>query len=301
VFSGSTQPVGMACFFRGRIWGRQQDREVVLVADEAKKHELAESDYMSGMKYKEIAEKYGVSLATVKSWKTRYRWSREGMRANPKKGMHTKSQKSMHTKKAAKASGEGISAGEIEEILGNAELTDKQRLFCIYYIRCFNATKAYQKAYNAKYETAATLGYRMLKNDSVRGEIDRLKKNRLNREMLTEEDIVQMYIDILYADICDYVDTKHNMIDLNGPLVDGRLIKKVSFGKTDSIELLDKGSALKWLSEHMNLATEKQKAEIDLLKAKLIKENGSEEETEDDGFIEALQATAKEDWENEEN
>lgn len=77
-----------------------------------------------------------------------------------------------------------------------------------------------------------------------------------------------MYIDILYADICDYVDTKHNMINLNGPLVDGRLIKKVSFGKTDSIELMDKGTALKWLSEHMDLATEKQKAEIAVLKAK---------------------------------
>lgn len=91
------------------------------------------------------------------------------------------------------------------------------------------------------------------------------------------------------------------MINLNGPLVDGRLIKKVLFGKTDSIELIDKAAALKWLSEHMDLATEKQKAEIDLLKAKLMKENGSEEESEDDGFIEALQASAKEDWSDEED
>lgn len=271
------------------------------MADEVKKHELAESDYMSGMKYKEIAEKYGVSMATVKSWKTRYCWNRKGTHTGDRKSMHTKSQKSMHTKKEAKASGEEISAKEIEEVMENAELTDKQRLFCIHYIRCFNATKAYQKAYDVSYETAASIGYRMLKNDGVKKEIDRLKKNRLNRELLSGEDIVQMYIDILYADICDYVDTKHNMINLNGPLVDGRLIKKVSFGKTDSIELMDKGAALKWLSEHMDLATEKQKAEIDLLKAKLEKENGSEEEVEDDGFIEALQATAKEDWEDEEN
>lgn len=32
---------------------------------------------MSGMKYKAIAEKYGVSLNTVKSWKKRHGWSRE--------------------------------------------------------------------------------------------------------------------------------------------------------------------------------------------------------------------------------
>lgn len=48
----------------------------------------AETDYMSGMKYKEIAEKYGVTINTVKSWKTRYQWSRSG-----KKGVHTKKKK----------------------------------------------------------------------------------------------------------------------------------------------------------------------------------------------------------------
>lgn len=39
-------------------------------------HKQAESDYMSGMKYKDIADKYGVSLNTVKSWKKRYGWNR---------------------------------------------------------------------------------------------------------------------------------------------------------------------------------------------------------------------------------
>lgn len=42
------------------------------------------------MKYKEIAEKYGVTINTVKSWKTRYKWSRNGVRTK---------QKSVHTKK----------------------------------------------------------------------------------------------------------------------------------------------------------------------------------------------------------
>ncbi|WP_366512083.1 hypothetical protein [Clostridium sp.] len=51
------------------------------------KYELAEEDYLKGMKYKEIAEKYEVSINTVKSWKTRYSWSKD------KKGAHTKSKK----------------------------------------------------------------------------------------------------------------------------------------------------------------------------------------------------------------
>lgn len=43
----------------------------------------AYNDYLGGMKYKEIAEKYGVSINTVKSWKQRHNWQR-------KKGAHKK-------------------------------------------------------------------------------------------------------------------------------------------------------------------------------------------------------------------
>ena len=50
--------------------------------------EQAETDYQSGLKYKEIAEKYGVSLNTVKSWKTRYGWQK--VCTQNKKGVHTK-------------------------------------------------------------------------------------------------------------------------------------------------------------------------------------------------------------------
>ena len=42
------------------------------------KHEKAERDYMLGMKYREIAEKYNTTINTVKSWKKRYEWDRSG-------------------------------------------------------------------------------------------------------------------------------------------------------------------------------------------------------------------------------
>jgi uncharacterized protein YjcR len=55
----------------------------------AEKYVQAEKDYVKGMKYKDIAEKYQVSLNTVKSWKKRYGWKRD--RGAPKeKGVHTK-------------------------------------------------------------------------------------------------------------------------------------------------------------------------------------------------------------------
>ncbi len=41
-------------------------------------------DYQKGMKYREIAEKYGVSLSAVKSWAARY-WKKEGCNQEEKK------------------------------------------------------------------------------------------------------------------------------------------------------------------------------------------------------------------------
>ena len=43
------------------------------------------SDYLSGMKNKEIAEKYDLSLNTLKSWIKRYKWSEEKNKGAPKR------------------------------------------------------------------------------------------------------------------------------------------------------------------------------------------------------------------------
>lgn len=40
------------------------------------KYQKAEKDYILGMKYKDIATKYGVAESTVKTWKRRYGWQR---------------------------------------------------------------------------------------------------------------------------------------------------------------------------------------------------------------------------------
>ncbi len=52
--------------------------------------EQAEKDYMAGMKYKDIAEKYGVSINTVKSWKQRYKWDKNRVHTKAEKGAHKK-------------------------------------------------------------------------------------------------------------------------------------------------------------------------------------------------------------------
>ena len=50
--------------------------------------EQAKTDYLKGMKYKDLAEKYGVTLNTIKSWKQRYSWDRKSVHTKDKKGAH---------------------------------------------------------------------------------------------------------------------------------------------------------------------------------------------------------------------
>lgn len=57
-------------------------------------YELAEKDYKNGMKYKDIAAKYGVSLNTVKSWKSRY-WNATKSKKGCTQSMQTKKKKEM--------------------------------------------------------------------------------------------------------------------------------------------------------------------------------------------------------------
>lgn len=44
------------------------------VTDDVNNYELAKIDYSNGLSTKEIAEKYNVSVATVRKWKSRHNW-----------------------------------------------------------------------------------------------------------------------------------------------------------------------------------------------------------------------------------
>ena len=188
----------------------------------------------------------------------------------------------------------------VESVMANEALTEKQRLFCLYYVKCFNATKAYQKAYACSYETAGSAGFRMLQNVAIQTEIKRLKQNRLNQALLEPEDIFQKYMDIAFADMNDYMQIQNGMVLLkDSDTFDGSVIKKVSSGKVDTIELADRMKALDWLANHMNMATEEQRARIAKLQAETARMTEHEEETADDGFLEALSGKAGEVWSDE--
>lgn len=274
--------------------------------NEEKNYILAESDYVAGMKYKDIAAKYGVSINTVKSWKKRYAWSRNKKTKSTQKGC-TQNKKGAHKKEAV--------AEDVSQVVINDELTDQQQLFCLYQSRMFNYTKAYMKAYpGCTYASAAVLGSRLMKNPVIRKEIEQLKQNHMNREMLKQEDIFQKYMDIAFADMNDYISFGQEEIDTDyGPKkvnsvrlkeskdIDGTLITEVKQGRDGvSVKLADRMKAIDWLADHMDIATAEQKAKIEQIRAKTAIMSGtSEEETEDDGFIEALKGEVADVWEEE--
>ena len=285
------------------------------------KVDKAKKLYLKGEKLIDIANQFGLSEGTVRSWKSRYNWD-----CNV-----AKEKCNVAIKKKQK---EKRSVKEVQHVMENAELTDKQRLFCLHYIKCFNATKAYQKAYGCSCETAMVAGPRMLGNVRVRNEITNLKQNRYQKEFLSEADIFQKYMDIAFADITDFLDfgtEEVPVMALDVPVkikdpetgeektltktvnvvhfkssneVDGSILAEVKQGKDGaSIKLADRMKALEWLSKHMNIATDEQKARIEqihaqteLLKAKAQADDI--EEAADDGFLEALKDTAASDWED---
>lgn len=254
------------------------------------KWELAYIDYQNGMKYKDIAAKHDVSINTVKSWKSR-KWN-----APPEIKGATKKEKVAHKK-------------EVQPVIDNDELTEQQKLFCLYYLECFNATKAYQKAYQCDYTTANSHGYRMLSNVVIKEELYRLKAELQQDVFLDAKDLIQEYMKQAFSDITDFTEFGQEIVQFSdgseGPVsfvrlkdsdsVDGSLIQEVKKGKEGvSVKLYDKHKAMSELMKYLG-GDRLREAQITAAIAK--NKDGSEEfDMEDDGFLEALESEGEELW-----
>lgn len=159
-----------------------------------KKYEEAEQDYLSGLKYKDIADKYGVSISTVKSWKSRY-WKSDNVATKDKKV----------AQKVAKVATKKLTEKAIDE-LSDSELTDKQKAFVLDYLRISNATQAYINVYDVDYKTANVNASRLLVNASIQNEIKRLRKAKLQELGVDAFDLMEDMVIEARADIGDYID-----------------------------------------------------------------------------------------------
>lgn len=267
-------------------------------------YEKAEQDYMSGMKYKDIAEKYGTTINTVKSWKKRYGWNREEGAPKSKKVC---TQKGKGAPKAVAPIDDGT-----KETLQNNELTPEQQMFCIYYSKTFNAAQSYQKAYGCSYKNAMVEGSKCLRKPKVRAEIERLKEIKRQQIVAGAEDIVELQMRIAFADAGDYATFGSNGINwvhiANSDTVDTQIIQEIKEGQTGvSIKLADKQKAIDWLTKFFEMNPDdkhrrefdKRKLELEILKLEMQTKEGADDTPEQDNFLEALNASAQEVWSDE--
>lgn len=236
--------------------------------------------WLDGKKYKEISEITGIKESSIKSLASRL-WKKEKLQPLKKKVAVAKKVATNNNAPPV----EELTKEEIET-LANEDLPEKQRLFCLYYSKSFNATSAYKKAYECDYTTALTNGSRLLGNARIKAEIMQLKKERYSRELLTTQDIFQKYMDIAFADITDFMKFGQEEVESDtgatfmvnkvnfkeSSEVDGTLIGEVKQGKDGaSIKLPDRMKALQWLADHMDMGTEMDKKKIALLDAQVKK------------------------------
>lgn len=249
---------------------------------------LIKKEYLDNhdtIQLKDLATKHGVKPATLRSRKNREKWDDE------LPGIATRNatqQKNVATQKKIKAKKNKPVLPEehlTKEHLAATDLTEKQQLFCLYYLKYFNATKAYRKAYGCDYMTANANGSRLLVNASVQKQIEALKQQRMQGIFLDGKDILQKYIDIAFADITDFAEfgTKEvwdgestDEVDYvrmkNHDEVDGTIITEVKKGRDGiSIKLADRMKALEKLDLYYDLLPDKWKRQLEEEKLKVAK------------------------------
>lgn len=266
-----------------------------------------------------IAEELGVPEARVRKWKCEDKWERG------EKGTFRDAKKERtETRKLDRKL-----VAMVEE---NAELNDKQRAFCLHYVKSYNATRAYQKVYGCSYDTAMTEGCKAIRNPKIAEEIKRLKEARNLAMMADADDVVLLHMRIAFADITDFVEfgrVEIPVMSMYGPVqvtdpvtgekktlmqevndvrfrdsaeVDGRLLAKVKQGNGGaSVELADRQKSLAFLERYFEMnPMDRHKKAFDLARLEMErKKQGEGDKVEDDGFIEALQNSVKEVWRDE--
>lgn len=248
---------------------------------------------------KELSDKHGVALGTLKSKKSREKWD----------------EVSFEEYRVAKMQEVATKRKVIVEDDG---LNEKQRLFCVYYIKNFNATSAAIKAGYAP-QGAHVEGSRLLRHPKVGAEIRRLKEGLHQELFLDVKDIIAAYAKIAFADLSDFTKFGRKEIPYmteDGPLedengnqimqevnyvdfrnwdeVDGTLITEVKNGKDGPvIKLADKMKALEMLTKYFDLLSERDRQKLQEEKLRVDIEKGRAEtkrldNNEDDSPIEIV-------------
>lgn len=282
-------------------------------------------EHNGDIKLKDIAEQLGKSDSQIRKWKNQDEWD-EKLKGNVTNKTNSNVTKQKKRKPQAEKRKERTTEPDELPIDENSDLTDKQWLFCRYYTKYWNATKAYQKVYECDYMQAMSNGSRLLRNDKIRREIAAIKRDIADGIMIESRAVLQKWIDIAFADISDYVKwgTEKRWIedvlvghDENGKKVyedkeidvnvihlkdtdniDTSIVTEIKQGKDGiSVKLADKMKALDFLTKYMDLLDEKELQQLKVEKERITisKLSGNNSDTQESEIAKMLRKMAGDD------
>lgn len=189
---------------------------------------------------REIAKLLGVDEKKIATWKIRDNWK---CSTTEKKNVVQQNKKCSTTKRKEEKKelilDEDKDFEWVDEIDG---LTGKQRLFCDYYIKTFNATQSAIKAGYSK-NTAYAIGYENLKKPQIKAYLTKLRDAYTEDEYLDTKRLLERHRQIAFYDVNDYVNDDGTLKDLSE--CDGSLIRKVSAEKTNIEQISEVGEEKK--------------------------------------------------------
>lgn len=233
----------------------------------------AEKLYHRGMSLVDIAKKLGKPEGTVRRWKSTQVWGDKSehseIKANARNDNRTNEKEAI--------------ALEVKQVIDNPDLTDKQRLFCLLYVKYRNKVEAYQEAYGCSYRVACSNASTLWKKSEIQKEVNRLLEEYRSNIDLDIRDLFQWHLDIARADMTKFAEfgtneiedpetgnkIKYSYVNLKDSTeVNGMVISEVSKGRDGAkIKLNDRSKSMEWLDAHIGLADERQRAEIEQIKA----------------------------------
>lgn len=150
---------------------------------------------------KDIATENGVKVSTLRSRKSREQWQRNDS------AKQLKSFAMQHQDENATQRKNVATSHAIDEV-NKADLSDKQKRFCLLYLQYFNATKAYLEVYDCSYNTAMSNGSMLLRNTKVKNLLHELTAQQSNDLYITSTELIKREIKMLYSSLKDYITIK---------------------------------------------------------------------------------------------
>lgn len=165
----------------------------------------------------DLAKKLGLPASRIRKWKAEDQWERSDSEIKERS----------FTQKARKK----IKKRLFDSVDNNEELTERERLFCVFYNNSHNATQSYLKAYGGIKGSAGVLGHRLTQKVKIQKTLKELRDIMRTDIDIEVYDLLRYCMKVVGADIGDYVKfgrEKVPVMGASGPVIDKKTKKPIT-------------------------------------------------------------------------